>query len=65
MYGPVNSLMGTQVDRIHSMALFTRIFEYIDFSINVENPYMSVELEKVLRTIKFKMLDMHMIMRKS
>lgn len=38
MYGPVNALMGIQVDWIRSMALFTRIFEYLDLPVSVEPP---------------------------
>lgn len=37
MYMPINSLMGIQVDWIRSMALFTRIFEYYDMPIEIEN----------------------------
>ena len=40
MYQPVNSLLNIQVDVIRSMALFTRIFEYFDMPVEVENrPY--------------------------
>ncbi len=38
MYMPVNSLMNIQVDWIRSMALFTRIFEYFDMKVEIENP---------------------------
>ncbi|MBR2825582.1 MAG: ABC transporter ATP-binding protein [Solobacterium sp.] len=38
MYGPVNSLLNIQVDWIRSMALFTRIFDYYDMPIEVDNP---------------------------
>ena len=38
MYGPVNSLLNIQVDWIRSMALFTRIFEYFDMKVEIENP---------------------------
>ena len=37
MYGPVNSLLNIQVDWIRSMALFTRIFEYFDMPVEIEN----------------------------
>ncbi|MBR6917042.1 MAG: ABC transporter ATP-binding protein, partial [Clostridia bacterium] len=37
MYGPVNSLLNIQVEWIRSMALFTRIFEYYDMPVEVEN----------------------------
>ncbi len=37
IYGPVNSLLNVQVEWIRSMALFTRLFEYYDMPIEVEN----------------------------
>ena len=37
MYGPVNSLLNIQVEWIRSMALFTRIFEYFDMPVEIEN----------------------------
>lgn len=38
MYGPVNSLLNIQVDWMRSMALFTRIFDYYDMPIEIQNP---------------------------
>ncbi len=37
MYGPVNALLNIQVDVIRSMSLFTRIFDYYDMPIEVQN----------------------------
>ena len=37
MYGPVNSLLNIQVDWIRSMALFSRIFEYFDMPVEIQN----------------------------
>ncbi|MBQ3705016.1 MAG: ABC transporter ATP-binding protein [Clostridia bacterium] len=37
MYAPVNSLLNTHVDWMRSMALFTRIFEYFDIPVEIEN----------------------------
>lgn len=37
MYGPVNSLLNIQVEWIRSMALFTRIFEYFDMPVDIQN----------------------------
>ncbi len=37
MYGPVNSLLNIQVEWIRSMALFTRIFEYLDMPVTIKN----------------------------
>ena len=36
-YGPVNSLLNIQVEWMRSMALFTRIFEYFDMPVEIEN----------------------------
>ena len=38
MYGPVNSLLNIQVEWIRSMALFTRIFDYYDMEVEVDEP---------------------------
>ncbi|MBR2188699.1 MAG: ABC transporter ATP-binding protein [Eubacterium sp.] len=37
MYGPVNSLLNIQVDWIRSMALFSRIFNYFDMPVEIQN----------------------------
>ena len=37
LYGPVNSLLNIQVEWIRSMALFTRIFEYYDMPLEIQN----------------------------
>ena len=37
MYGPVNQLLNIQVDWIRSMAMFTRIFEYYDMPVEIQN----------------------------
>ena len=37
MYMPVNSLLNIQVDWMRSMALFTRIFDYFDIPVEIEN----------------------------
>ena len=37
MYGPVNSLLNIQVEWIRSMAMFTRIFDYFDLPVEIEN----------------------------
>ncbi len=36
-YMPVNSLLNIQVDWMRSMALFTRIFDYFDMPVEIEN----------------------------
>lgn len=37
MYGPVNSLLNIQVEWVRSMAMFTRIFDYFDMPVEIEN----------------------------
>ena len=37
MYAPVNSLLNTHVDLIRSTALFSRIFDYFDIPVEIEN----------------------------
>ena len=37
MYMPVNNLLNIQVDWVRSMAMFTRIFEYFDMPVEIEN----------------------------
>ena len=37
-YMPVNSLLNIQVDWMRSMAMFTRVFEYFDMPVEIENP---------------------------
>ncbi|MBQ9298946.1 MAG: ABC transporter ATP-binding protein [Clostridia bacterium] len=37
LYGPVNNLLNMQVEWIRSMAMFTRIFEYFDMPVEIEN----------------------------
>ncbi len=37
LYGPVNSLLNIQVEWIRSMAMFTRIFDYFDLPVEIEN----------------------------
>lgn len=37
MYQPVNSLLNIQVDLIRSLAMFTRIFEYFDMSVDIQD----------------------------
>ena len=37
MYGPINQLLNIQVDWIRSMALFSRIFGYLDMPVGIED----------------------------
>ena len=54
MYGPVNSLLNIQVDWIRSMALFTRIFEYFDMKVEIENPENPVIPKEAHGNVRFE-----------
>lgn len=57
MYGPVNNLLNIQVDWIRSMALFTRIFEYFDMPVEIENKPDAKTPETVVGTVSFEHVD--------
>lgn len=55
MYGPVNQLLNIQVDWMRSMALFTRIFEYFDMPIEIQNSIDAIVPEKeATGSVEFK-----------
>ena len=54
MYGPVNSLLNIQVDWMRSMALFTRIFDYLDMPIEIENPENPIRPTEAQGEVEFK-----------
>lgn len=54
MYGPVNMLLNIQVEWIRSMALFTRIFEYYDMPVEIENAPDAIHPEKVSGDVEFR-----------
>ncbi|MBQ6263605.1 MAG: ABC transporter ATP-binding protein [Clostridia bacterium] len=54
MYGPVNSLLNIQVEWIRSMALFTRIFEYYDMPVEVENAPDAITPRSTDGSVSFK-----------
>ena len=53
MYGPVNQLLNIQVDWIRSMAMFTRIFEYYDMPIEIEEKPDALTPESADGTVEF------------
>ncbi len=53
MYGPVNSLLNIQVEWIRSMALFTRIFEYLDMPVTIKNDPEAITPEKAVGEVQF------------
>ncbi|MDO5439559.1 MAG: ABC transporter ATP-binding protein [Erysipelotrichaceae bacterium] len=57
MYGPVNSLLNIQVDWLRSMAMFTRIFEYFDMPVEIENAPDAVTPTTFTGAVEFK--DVH------
>ena len=54
MYGPVNSLLNIQVEWIRSMALFTRIFEYFDMPVEIQNAPDAIVPKTAEGNIEFK-----------
>ncbi|WP_173348795.1 ABC transporter ATP-binding protein [Ruminococcus flavefaciens] len=59
MYGPVNQLLNIQVDWIRSMAMFTRIFEYYDMPVEIENAPMAVTPGKADGEVSFEHVSFH------
>ena len=57
MYGPVNSLLNIQVEWIRSMALFTRIFEYFDMPVEIQNAPDAVVPKNALGNVKFNNVE--------
>ncbi len=53
MYGPVNSLLNIQVDWLRAMAMFTRIFDYYDMPVEIQNPENPVRLKDPKGNIRF------------
>lgn len=53
MYMPVNSLLNIQVEWIRSMSLFSRIFNYFDIPVEIENAPDAVIPEHVTGTVEF------------
>ena len=59
MYMPVNSLLNVQVDWMRSMALFNRIFEYLDMKPEIENSENPVNLKDPQGNIVFDHVFFH------
>ncbi|MBR4099388.1 MAG: ABC transporter ATP-binding protein [Clostridia bacterium] len=57
LYQPVRSLLDLQVDFIRSLALFTRIFEYLDRPHEIENPQNPVK--PLLEDCSVEFCDVH------
>ena len=54
MYMPVNSLLNIQVDWMRSMAMFTRIFDYFDIPVEIENAPDAITPSDVTGDISFE-----------
>ncbi|MBQ9329801.1 MAG: ABC transporter ATP-binding protein [Oscillibacter sp.] len=57
LYGPVNTLLNIQVEWIRSMALFTRIFEYFDMPVEVQEPRFPKKPWRVDGSVEFRHVD--------
>ena len=57
MYGPVNQLLNIQVEWIRSMAMFTRIFEYYDLPVEIENAPDAVTPASCDGSVEFSHVD--------
>ena len=56
-YMPVNNLLNIQVDWMRSMALFTRIFEYFDMPVEIENAPDAITPESTTGEVEFNGVD--------
>ncbi len=59
LYRPVSSLLDIQIDLIRSMALFTRLFDYFDMPIEIQNSPNAVIPEKCTGHISFENVSFH------
>lgn len=56
-YMPVNSLLNIQVDWMRSMAMFSRVFNYFDMPVEIEDPKDPVKPEKSTGEVTFSHVD--------
>lgn len=59
MYGPVNSLLNIQVDWMRSMAMFSRIFEYFDMPVEIQNAPDAVTPDHADGSVEFKHVNFY------
>ncbi len=57
MYGPVNSLLNIQVEWMRAMALFTRIFEYFDMPVEIQNAPDAIRPEAAVGAVRFEHVE--------
>ena len=53
MYRPVSALLSVPIDFSRALALFTRIFEYLDMPIEIKNKPNAVKLNPMIGELKF------------
>ena len=59
MYGPVNSLLNIQVDWMRSMAMFSRIFEYFDMPVEIQNAPDAITPDHAEGSVEFKHVNFY------
>ena len=59
MYGPVNSLLNIQVDWMRSMAMFSRIFEYFDMPVEIQNAPDAITPDHADGNVEFRNVDFY------
>ena len=59
LYRPVNQLLNIQVDVIRSMAIFTRIFQYYDMPVEIENRPGALSPEAMTGRVEFDNVNFH------
>ena len=59
MYGPVNSLLNIQVDWMRSMAMFSRIFEYFDMPVEIQNAPDAITPDHAEGRVEFRHVNFH------
>lgn len=57
MYRPVSSLLGVQVDFFRALALFDRIFEYLDMPVEIENKEDAIKPSPLTGVLRFDHVD--------
>ncbi len=57
MYRPVSSLLGVQVDFFRALALFDRIFEYLDMPVEIENKEDAIKPSPLTGVLRFEHVD--------
>ncbi|MFF0292165.1 ABC transporter ATP-binding protein [Kitasatospora sp. NPDC004615] len=59
LFRPTVSLLSTGVDVQTSLALFQRIFEYLDLPVEIDEPEHPVQLERIRGDVRFEDVEFH------